>query len=59
MSQSYDILNRNVFLKIYTDSNSLFEIRDLEIKLLSKQAFNIKKNKRNMQKQNDIQKKVN
>lgn len=57
MSQSYDILNRNVFLKIYTDSNSLFEIRDLEIKLLSKQAFNIKKNKRNMQKQNDIQEK--
>lgn len=50
MLQSYDILNRNVFLKIYTDSNSLFEIRDLEIKLLSKQAFNIKKNKRNMQK---------
>lgn len=50
MLQSYDILNRNVFLKIYTDSNSLFEIRDLEIKLLNKQVFNIKKNKRNMQK---------
>lgn len=50
MLQSYDILNRNVFLKIYTDSNSLFEIRDLEIKLLNKQVFNIKKNKRNIQK---------